>query len=201
VRRAVVAILSTAAGTTLLVGLKAGLLPLWAANANDPSAVDAATGDRRGGDSGADGSEQADDRDVDDSDAGPSLAAGATGGAPAPKASGPDGARPAASGPSPAKAPSKLRDGTFNGSVIHVKYGPVQVRVVIAAGRLTDVVSVQLPAGDEHSVEINRTAGPKLRQEALTAQTANIQTVSGATYTSTGYKTSLQAALDAAKQA
>jgi uncharacterized protein with FMN-binding domain len=131
--------------------------------------------------------------DADDRDASESSTPGAPNAGPAPAASAGAGARP---GPNP----GKLRDGTFAGAAIRVKYGLVQVRVVIAGGRLTDVISAHLPSADENSVQINAKAGPKLRQEALTAQSANIQTVSGATYTSTGYKSSLQAALDAARQ-
>jgi uncharacterized protein with FMN-binding domain len=84
--------------------------------------------------------------------------------------------------------------------VAQTEYGPVQVRVVVTGGRMTDVTAVQLPGGSTRSVQINGRAAPILRQEALSAQNATIDTVSGATYTSQGYRSSLQAALDAAKR-
>ncbi|MBV9039559.1 MAG: FMN-binding protein [Acidimicrobiia bacterium] len=61
---------------------------------------------------------------------------------------------------------------------------------------MTDVQALQLPSDYARSQQISDYAGPKLRQEALDAQSANIDTVSGATYTSDGYRQSLQSALD-----
>ncbi|MCA1842073.1 MAG: FMN-binding protein [Actinobacteria bacterium] len=78
------------------------------------------------------------------------------------------------------------------------RYGPVQVRVTLSSGRIVDVLAVELPTDRNRSAQISQFAGPVLRQEALQAQSAQIHTVSGATYTSTGYRQSLQAALDQA---
>ena len=86
---------------------------------------------------------------------------------------------------------------TVDGPVVDTQFGPVQVRIAVAAGRITDVVALQLPTG-RHSGQISSYAGPVLRQEALQAQSAQIDTVSGATYTSDAYAQSLQAALDKA---
>ena len=86
---------------------------------------------------------------------------------------------------------------TVDGPVVDTQFGPVQVRIAVAAGRITDVVALQLPTG-RHSGQISSYAGPVLRQEALRAQSAQIDTVSGATYTSDAYAQSLQAALDKA---
>jgi uncharacterized protein with FMN-binding domain len=83
------------------------------------------------------------------------------------------------------------------GPVERTPHGRVQVRISVDGGRLTDVVALQLPVGGR-STEINQSAVPVLRQEALTAQSADIDAVSGATNTSVGYARSLQAALDAA---
>jgi uncharacterized protein with FMN-binding domain len=83
---------------------------------------------------------------------------------------------------------------------VQTEYGPVQVRIVVAGGRMTDATAVQLPDHAARSVQINGRAAPILRQEALSAQNATIDTVSGATYTSQGYRGSLQSALDAAKR-
>ncbi len=88
--------------------------------------------------------------------------------------------------------------GTFDGSTTQTQYGPVQVAVVVSSGRITDVKSLQLTDQGGRSVEISNYAAPILRTETLSAQTANIQSVSGATYTSQGYIASLQSALDKA---
>lgn len=85
--------------------------------------------------------------------------------------------------------------GTAAGPVINTPYGPVQVEVTAAAGRLTDVSALQLPTGGQ-SGAIADYAAPILQRAALAAQSAGIQTVSGATFTSRGYAQSLQAALD-----
>lgn len=85
--------------------------------------------------------------------------------------------------------------GTVIGPLINTRYGPVQVRVYVKAGVVKDVQSVQLPTGGK-SGQIAAYSGPVLRREALAAQGAGIDAVSGATYTSQGYSQSLQGALD-----
>jgi uncharacterized protein with FMN-binding domain len=82
------------------------------------------------------------------------------------------------------------------GATITTRYGPLQVKVSETASRITDVTAVQLPSQDSHSQSIAAYAAPKLRQEAITADSAHINVVSGATYTSDGYAQSLQSALD-----
>jgi uncharacterized protein with FMN-binding domain len=89
-------------------------------------------------------------------------------------------------------------DGTYDGAVINTRYGPQQVQVVFASGQLADVIVVQTQTADSKSKQISSRANPILREEALTAQSANISGVSGATYTSESYIQSLQSALDAA---
>jgi uncharacterized protein with FMN-binding domain len=88
--------------------------------------------------------------------------------------------------------------GTFVGTDIPNQYGDVQVQVSMRAGKLVDVRAVRLPDADGKSQEISLQAGPALKQQALSAQSANVDGVSGATYTSDGYRQSLQAALDRA---
>jgi uncharacterized protein with FMN-binding domain len=88
--------------------------------------------------------------------------------------------------------------GTFLGAVAQTRYGPVQVQVVVSDGVITDVTAPQLTDADGRSVAISAQAAPVLRQEALQAQSADIQAVSGATFTSEGYTTSLQSAIDQA---
>lgn len=85
--------------------------------------------------------------------------------------------------------------GTVNGPLINTRYGPVQVRVTVKGGVVTDVQSIQLPTGGK-SGQIADYSGPILRREALAAQGAGIDAVSGGTYTSQGYSQSLQGALD-----
>ncbi|MFI7074055.1 FMN-binding protein [Micromonospora sediminicola] len=88
--------------------------------------------------------------------------------------------------------------GTATGSVAQTRWGPVQVRITVAGGKITDVTAVQVPDGNRRDQEINDYAVPILRQEALAAQSARIDSVSGATVTSDGYRESLQSAIDAA---
>jgi uncharacterized protein with FMN-binding domain len=86
--------------------------------------------------------------------------------------------------------------GTFDGTTTQTQFGPVQVEIVVAQGAITDVKALQLTDHDGRSVQISNYAAPILRTEALSAQSASIQSVSGATYTSQGYITSLQSAID-----
>ncbi|MFK0283536.1 FMN-binding protein [Streptomyces sp. NPDC090499] len=87
---------------------------------------------------------------------------------------------------------------TVTGDTVQTRWGPVQVKVTIKSGRITDVTAVQYPTDNPRDQEINQYALPQLRSEALAAQSASIDTVSGATYTSQGYQQSLQSALDSA---
>jgi uncharacterized protein with FMN-binding domain len=101
--------------------------------------------------------------------------------------------------PAPTKASSGGSSGskTVDGSVVSTRYGDVQVEVVVASGKVADVVALELPTG-RRSGQISQYAGPILRQEALQTQSAKIDLVSGATYTSDAYSQSLQSALDQA---
>jgi uncharacterized protein with FMN-binding domain len=85
---------------------------------------------------------------------------------------------------------------TVTGTSVQTRYGIVQVKAIVAGRKIMSVSFVQLTAFDGRSQQINANAGPILLQQTLSAQSAHIDGVSGATYTSTGYKTSLQAALD-----
>lgn len=84
---------------------------------------------------------------------------------------------------------------TLVGKAYDVGYGVVQVKVTMAGSRITDVTPMSLPQGGR-SGDISQSAAPQLRTEALSAQSAHIDTVSGASYTSAGYAMSLQSALD-----
>ena len=87
---------------------------------------------------------------------------------------------------------------TITGQSVDTQYGTVQVQIVVSGTKITNVSFVKLTAYDQRSQDINTQAGPILLQETLSAQSAQIDTVSGATYTSEGYLQSLQSALDAA---
>ncbi len=78
-----------------------------------------------------------------------------------------------------------------------MSYGLVQVKVTMTGKKITDVTPLSLPRGGR-SGDISQYAAPQLRREALSAQSAHIDTVSGASYTSAGYASSLQSALDQA---
>ena len=85
---------------------------------------------------------------------------------------------------------------TINGDVVDTPYGPVQVAVVLNGNRITDVQALQTPNIGGRSARLAELATPILRQEVLQAQSAQVDTVSGATYTSEGYAQSVQYALD-----
>jgi uncharacterized protein with FMN-binding domain len=89
-----------------------------------------------------------------------------------------------------------------DGAVFHNKWGNVQVRATFAPdGALVDVAALQTPNDRGKSIRINDAAVPRLNVEALQAQSAQVDTVSGATYTSNDYRRSLQSAIDAARAA
>jgi uncharacterized protein with FMN-binding domain len=89
--------------------------------------------------------------------------------------------------------------GAVTGPVVQTPFGNVQVKVTLQGGRIADVQGVQLPSGDGHSSQVSRYAAPRLRSAVLSAQSARVNTISGATYTSMAYLQSLQAALDKAR--
>lgn len=99
-----------------------------------------------------------------------------------------------------AAAPSapKAKDGTYTGGSENTQYGPVQVRATVSGGKLTDITVLQVPDNGRYEDQIVTIALPMLRSEALSKQSANIDIVSGATFTSQGYSQSLQSALDQA---
>jgi uncharacterized protein with FMN-binding domain len=99
---------------------------------------------------------------------------------------------------STAAASSSSAASSFTGTAATTRYGVVQVKITVAAKKITDVAFVQLTADDGRSRDINSGAAPILLQETLSAQSAKIDSVSGASYTSQGYEQSLQSALDQA---
>ncbi|NUW37648.1 FMN-binding protein [Nonomuraea sp. SMC257] len=87
---------------------------------------------------------------------------------------------------------------TYTGDAADTRWGPVQVRITVADKKITRIEVLQAPDTNHRDIEINERALPVLRQETLSAQSARIDTVSGATYTSEGYVASLQSAIDQA---
>lgn len=168
-RRAVLALAGAAVGTALLIGAKLGSRPADSTvSGGQPAAVPSAT----------------------------SL--------PTPTATVRPSAQPSRSPSHPSTTPANTHtttrppgpSGTFAGPPVTEIYGTIKVTVTVSDGRIRDVTA-NYPTGGRTG-SINAMAIPQLRQEALTAQSADIDTVSGATYTSDAYRQSLQGALDRA---
>jgi uncharacterized protein with FMN-binding domain len=85
---------------------------------------------------------------------------------------------------------------SVDGNVANTVYGPVQLQVIVQAGKIVKVGVLEQPASTPEDTQIGQYAFPRLISETLTAQSARIDAVSGATYTSGGYVKSLQSALD-----
>ena len=88
--------------------------------------------------------------------------------------------------------------GTFTGDVEQTRWGPVQVKITVAGGKVTAADAVRYPDGNGRDYQINSYAIPALNQEAVGTTTGKIDAISGATVTSGGYIASLQSAIDQA---
>ncbi|ADP82039.1 FMN-binding protein [Pseudofrankia inefficax] len=125
-------------------------------------------------------------------------------GVPSPTAAAAATASPAATGTPTAGAASGSAGAasstprTVIGDVEGTHYGPVQVEIVITGNTITNVITLQVPNRERRDVEINDQAVSILRQEVLAAQSAKIDAVSGASFTSSGYAWSVQSAIDKA---
>lgn len=101
--------------------------------------------------------------------------------------------------PAPTPKPTgQYKDGQYTGPSVNVYYGNVQVKAVISGGKITDVIFLDHPQDRQTSVYINSQAMPYLTQEAIAAQSANVNIISGATATSQGFIQSLGSALSQA---
>jgi len=87
---------------------------------------------------------------------------------------------------------------TYTGDAVSTRFGDVQVEITVEDGKVTKAAVLQVPWGNGRDQEINSYAVPILNSETVDAQSANIDMVSGATYTSNGYIGSLQSAIDQA---
>jgi uncharacterized protein with FMN-binding domain len=97
-------------------------------------------------------------------------------------------------------ASTQYKDGTYTGSVDNAFYGNVQVSATIQSGKITAVNFLQYPDESPNSLYVNTSAIPYLKQEAIKAQSSNVNVVTGATYTSQAFVQSLSSALSQATQ-
>ncbi|MFG2006754.1 FMN-binding protein [Spirillospora sp. NPDC048911] len=128
--------------------------------------------------------------------AGNGAAGNGTGGNAAGGGNGATGNAP--SGNTPARAANGMKDGVFRGAAARNQYGPVQVTIRVAGGRITGLTATTATS-PAMTAQVNGRAIPLLRQSALTAQSAQVDAVSGATFTTGSFRTSLQSALAAAR--
>ncbi|MEN2736545.1 FMN-binding protein [Microbacterium sp. X-17] len=112
---------------------------------------------------------------------------------PTPTASSTPTTTPTSSAAAPAPAATTK---TVTGTAVDTRYGPVQVKVTFEGTKITAIDAIQYPTESGRDQEINSQAIPMLQQEAMSSQSAKIDTISGATYTSEGYIQSLQSAID-----
>ena len=126
------------------------------------------------------------------------AAAPVTGGTSGSAGSGSSGSGSSGSGSSGSGSSGSGSATTYTGDTVQTQWGPVQVQIPVSGGKITDVSAVQYPSGNPRDQEINAYALPVLHDSVLSAQSAHIDMVSGATVTSSGYLGSLQSALDQA---
>jgi uncharacterized protein with FMN-binding domain len=109
--------------------------------------------------------------------------------------------------PTPTTVPGEFPEGNLagkltpgetavTGHVANTVYGPVQIQLIVKSGKIVKVAVLQQPMNTIHDIQIGEFAFPRLISETLAAQNAKIDTVSGASYTSAGYISSLQSAVD-----
>jgi uncharacterized protein with FMN-binding domain len=178
-RRAIVTTTATAAGVVLLLSLK----PHGAQSASAQAPV-ISSGSDAGSSSNGSSSTPAPDAT--------SSTASTPSSRPSAKAT------TKSSGTSSDKPATKATTASYTGQAVDTRYGPVQVRIDVSNGKIGKIDVLQYPNGSQRDADINGYALPVLNQEALAAQNAQIDAVSGATYTSGGYTQSLQSALDQA---
>ena len=190
-RRASAAIIGTLAGTALLVGAKLGT----PSHAADPDLTAGNVADGTAADPGSPAAAPAGSALPGQPAASGQPTPNGSGAAPTPAA--PGATKTTAAAPPPTAA-AGLKSGTFTGSGVQERYGTITVTITTSGGKITNL-SATCGGCNSTSQSISSNAFTKLRSEALSAQSASVATVSGATYTSGAYKTSLQAAINAAK--
>lgn len=98
--------------------------------------------------------------------------------------------------PAPSATRHAYHSGVATGALAQTDYGTVQVRVTVTGGRIVKVTALRLPHGNQMDIQLSKPAARALEQRVISAQSARVDMVSGATYTSDGYLRSLQSALD-----
>lgn len=176
-RRAIITAAATVSGLVILLSLK----PHSEATAASTAPISSGTASTGGTASGG----------TSNSTSGGTSTSGSTG-------SSKTGSSTTGSSTSGGSGSSSATARTVTGSAVQTRYGPVQVQITVRGGKITNVSVLQYPNGDPHDQQINSYALPILNQEAISAQSAQIDAVSGATFTSGGYTTSLQSAIDKA---
>ena len=176
-RRVITAVSATVAGLVLLLGFKTQSAnhPLATPAVNTPSSSSSSSSSSSGSSSatGSSGSGSG------------SGSSGATPSAGATPSTGSTGSTGSTSGTK-----------TVTGNAVDTRYGPVQVKITVTNGKITSAEAIDYPQNSPRDQEINSWAIPQLQQETIAASSANIDMLSGATYTSDGYIQSLQSALD-----
>ena len=191
-RRAIVTGTATVSGVVLLLGLKPhSTAPLAAKGSDNKFTI--TQSDVAGGQPTA-GSSQPSSAPSSSSSSAPSSPAPSS---PAPSTT--TAPQPGSSTPSKsAAAPPASATKTITGDAAETRYGPVQLAVTFSGKKITQIQVLEYPTETGRDQEINSYAIPQLNQQAMSAQSANIDGVSGATYTSEGYQQSLQSAIDKA---
>ncbi len=95
-------------------------------------------------------------------------------------------------------AQTGYKNGQYTGNVADAFYGQMQVKAIISGGKLTDIQFLQYPNHAGHSSQISSSSLPQLKSEAIHAQNANVNIISGATQTSQAFIQSLASALSQA---
>lgn len=190
-KRIVYAVLATLSGLVLLFSYRTSLDAVDPMAATEPVASSGtvssdagATAPATGGTSDDESQEGDDESDDDDAGSGSGSGSGSTS---------------TQSGGSTSSSASGLVDGTYTGASSDTRYGPVQVQISVSGGAITDVQVLDYPSSNSKDRQINQRALPVLISETTQAQSAQIDMVSGATYTSRGYVASLQSAIDQAQ--
>ena len=173
-RRIAIAVMTTISGIVLLFSYH---------TSRGPETVTVATGQDDGG-AADDGSPAADD--------GQAPPTGDVSSSPPPH-----GASPSPASGSSTPTPAGV-SGTFTGNRVDTQWGPVRVRIVVRNGKITKATAIEFPNDNHHDQEINSWAVPQLQEATVRANSARIDSLSGATVTSGGYISSLQSALDKA---
>lgn len=199
-RRILLSTAATVAGVPLLLSLKPHTTAAIAAAAPAPPPASSGTAQSSGGTAAAGGGTAtggsgSGSTSSGGSSSGSSRTSGGSGTSGSSSGSGSSGGSGTSKGSGSGKSTATR---TVAGDTVQTQYGPVQLQITVSGGRLTAVKALQVPDQNPRDQEIASFAVPQLTQEALSAQSAKIDAVSGATYTSAGYVQSLQSALDKA---